>query len=212
MKYKVDKYKIFSKKRKQEVEILMFPKRKYMWVFDTHSKDLGFMIDGNKEAYMDLEIAYAILAQDPSKIIFFSTKYCDGGEQCYSDSINLVMIRPEMQFRRSEWFELKNKLDHKHWTGSYTFNYDMKKMNDYWEKLDQQWLAAQWEKRAGKMYLEEILGDTAFIVIPRYLCYSTHYHVSTGMREIDIDSNKYSWCWIGRILNDEAIAELSAVS
>ena len=131
-KVKIDKYSVDGKKRLYE--ILVFPARKYMWAYDPHPGEDFYMIDGNGEALRNLAIAFAILAEDPSKIIYFPIKKIEN-EEHFWDSFHLVLIRPELQFRHSEWFRLKGRLDKKHWTGKYVFPYDPQKLADY-EKRD----------------------------------------------------------------------------
>ena len=212
-KVKIDKYSVYGKKRLYE--ILVFPARKYMWAYYPHPGEDFYMIDGNGEALRNLAIAFAILAEDPSKIIYFPIKKIEN-EEHFWDSFHLVLIRPELQFRHSEWFRLKGRLDKKHWTGKYVFPYDPQKLADYEKRIFNQWNFRYKMKQEEKNYTEEILGDVMFWVIPKNMCYFYHSDLDEVLSCHDSTARIESWNkgyldseWWMEVLEEERIMRLS---
>ncbi len=219
-KIKIEKYKIYEKGRTYEV--LKFPFIKHMWAYDDHPAEKLLLVDGCKEAFEWMTYACAILAYDKNKIIYFPCKqngigkyYKDshhlvmcraelqfkrslwfrikdklddknkiiyfpckqnGIGKYYKDSHHLVMCRAELQFKRSLWFRIKDKLDKRHYAGKYVFTYHRKKLMDYYESgcghkhPVEEFLGIKQIPNYlmySKRNVEEILGDTVFLVRPR---------------------------------------------
>lgn len=181
MKAKVDKYKVFGKRR--SYEILMFPNYQNMHVYDEHPREDTYRIDGDKEVVSALAIAVAILAEDPSKVIYFPGKKGGFGTG-YEFNYHLVMARPELQFRRSEWYRLKPQLNKTHWKGKYVFSYHPGKLLDYYKQLKSDWRWKEWEKEDYKKWVEEVLGDTVFWILPRNFCYQDHAYLLDDLKDL----------------------------
>ena len=194
MKYKVDHYKIYNKGR--IFDILAFPRVENAWAFDDFPEDDQLMLDGCPEFYRMVHHAVAALLENPQLIIFFPIKH--PGYTGYGDHMtyDAVLLRPELQFKRSEWYDLKSRLDKQHWVGKYTIHHDEKKLNDFYEKNyeDRYWV----EK--GKDTTEEIIGDTLFLVMPKEVCYRHHASISRGLKEFDPDYPYGEYAGIGYIM------------
>lgn len=203
-KIKIDKYSVYGKKRRYD--ILVFPEDKYMWAYDPHPGEPFYMIDGDPKAIRNLAIAMAILATDPSKIIYFPIKK-DISREHFWDSTHLVLMRPELQFRRSEWFRLKGKLDKRHWTGKYAFSYNPQKLNDYYKKIKSSWNYPDWEKRDYSLSKDEIRGDVMFMVLPRNACYFYHFSLDESFEYYAADDD-FQYCWaIGHLMRESFLKE-----
>ena len=61
MKVKLDKYKVYSKAKKREYEILVFPSEENMWAYDDFPEMDMLLVDGNKDAYKALKFAYGVV-------------------------------------------------------------------------------------------------------------------------------------------------------
>ena len=172
-KIKIEKYNVYEKGRTYEV--LKFPFIKHMWAYDDHPAEKMLLVDGCKEAFEWMTYACAILANDKNKIIYFPCKQ-NGIGKYYKDSHHLVMCRAELQFKCSFWFRIKDKLDKRHYAGKYVFAYHQKKLMDYYESgCENKYPTKEFLgiKRIphylmySKRNVEEILGDTVFLVRPR---------------------------------------------
>lgn len=199
---KIDYYCVYEKGR--EYKVLKFHFVKHMWAFECHED--GIMIDGCMGAFKLLSYAFAILANEPDKLIYFPCRQ-EGIGQYYADNKDAVLCRPELQLRRSLWTKIRKKLDRQHYRGKYCFQYDKKKLNDYFEKVlmkteNSYWVAL---KKQEKYFVKEILGDTAFFVYPRVECYAAHYHTVSAMVHPDLGKDKEKWSWIGYIYTETAI-------
>ena len=208
-KYTVNMYRVYSKKRDRELEIMVFPEIKYMWAFDPHPMEEEIMIDGDKEAMSALGAAYATLVSRPSVIIYFPIKSPSKSGGYCQESLHLVMMRPELQFKMSEWFAIKKKLDRNHFCGSHVFAYNKGMINEEWKKIEEAWDEKAQRKKAKKLYRERIMGDTIFMVVPKYFCYNNHHYITEGLATAKEDNNEITWCSVGRIFSDECIAEFT---
>lgn len=146
--------------------------------------------------------ATAILAEDPSKIIYFPSKKKDIYGKLNFE-FNLVMLRPELQFRRSEWYRLKARLDKKHWAGKYVLNYNQQKLLDQDRKMKNSWLYPKWEKRRWKTYVQEELGDSVFWVCAREMNYDLHSELVKNMKKFEDEDFELSWNYIGSSIGDK---------
>ena len=177
-----------------------------MWAFDPHPMEEEIMIDADKEAMSALGAAYAILLSQPSVIIYFPIKRPQKSGGYCQESLHLVMMRTELPFKMSEWFTLKKKLDSGHFCGSHVYIYDKGLINEEWKKIEKAWdEKAQW-KKAKKLYREKIMGDTIFMVVPKYFCYSSHHYITEGLATVKKENREITWCSVGRIFSDEFIA------
>lgn len=163
-KYKLDRYVVYNKKRKYE--IIVFPKEPFMWAYEDSPYESGlYMVDGDKNAFKALSLAMALLANDFGKIIYFPLDGKGLGSY-YTDGYKLVLCRPELQFGQSEWYDMKSRLDQKHYEGKYVLSYDKQKLNDFFEATQQDWK----QKKCGQAIVRKVLGDTLFLTLPRYCC------------------------------------------
>lgn len=202
-KIKVDCYSVYGKKRKYD--ILRFPDEKYMWAYDPHPGEDFFMIDGDKKALRNLAIAFAILSVDPSKIIYFPIKK-NVDEVFFWESTHLLLVRPELQFRRSEWFRLKKHVDKKHWTGKYKFTYYPNELAEYMEKIWKRWDYPDMEAKEKKFYVEDILGDVMFLVVPKNVCLTYHWSLIDVLERYSEERPCISW-YKGYLESDSRLEE-----
>lgn len=156
MKVKLDEYEVYDKKRKYEV--IVFQREPYMWAFDAWGGEPMYMVDGDVRAMNALAVAYAVLADFPSKIIYFPVK-SDGIGKCYKENYNLVLVRANLQFRRSYWYGIKPRLDKKHWKGKFVFQYDSQKLCDFYhKKIENAWDGKGRENGTGRCIRGKSLG------------------------------------------------------
>lgn len=212
-KIKIDQYMINEKGR--TYEILKFPFIKYMWAFDDDPEEDILMVDGCKEAFMWMKYAFAILANYPNKIIYFPCKQSAINGH-YNDNYHLVLCRPEVQLRRSLWSRIKKKINQKHIIEKFILSYDRKKLDDYYKKVlckkymlrytahdHKSGIVSDFKFKKGyHKHVEEIVGDTLFMVLSRVECFKYHYDTAKDLDEY-CSGNKYNiWSSIGWILSD----------
>lgn len=193
MKLKVDQYKIYNKGCVHKV--IVFPRLEHAWAYDDFPEDDQLMLDGSPEFFHQIHHALAALIADPSLIIYFPIKHPKetrfGGHMTY----DAVLLRPELQFRRSEWYDIKSKLDKKHWVGKYTIRHNVKKLEDLWEKEDKQ---KPW-RYTRENVVEELLGDTVFLVLPEIACLDYHSNITFAMNVYDPKDETAMYAGIGYI-------------
>lgn len=202
-KIKIDCFSVHGKKR--NYDILLFPAEKYMWAYDPHPGEDFFMIDGDKKALRNLSAAFAILSVDPSKIIYFPIRK-NVGETFFWESTHLLLMRPELQFRRSEWFRLKKCLDRKHWVGKYKFAYSPQKLVEYIEKIWKCWNFSDVDNKEKKIYVEEIIGDVMFLVVPKNVCLTYHWSLIDVLERYSEERPCISW-YKGYLESDSRLEE-----
>jgi len=210
-KIKIEKYNVYEKGRTYEV--LKFPFIKHMWAYDDHPAEKMLLVDGCKEAFEWMTYACAILANDKNKIIYFPCKQ-NGIGKYYKDSHHLVMCRAELQFKRSLWFRIKDKLDKRHYAEKYVFAYHRKKLMDYYESgcgnkyPTKEFLGI---KRIphylmySKRNVEEILGDTVFLVRPRLEWLDYHYYMVQELEQYGKKGLGVVIVSMGNLLTEEDI-------
>lgn len=193
MKAKVDLYKVSIKGRTYKV--IIFPRIERAWAYDDFPEDDQLMVDGSPEFFRQVQLALATLIANPSLIVYFPIKHKDCRRYWDLSTYDAVFLRPELQFRRSRWYEIKPKLDKRHWAGKFTIQNNEIKLNDLWEKkyADRDWLVEH-EKR-----VEELLGDTVFLVLPKTVCLDYHNSVSRELKRYDPADEYASYAGIGYI-------------
>lgn len=219
-KIKIDKYTIREKGRTYEV--LKFPFIQYMWAFDCHPQENMLMVDGCQKAFKWMKYAFAILANDDRKIIYFPCKQEGIGHFYSMQTYHLVLYRPEIQLRSSKWFRSKSKLDKKHYSGKYVLAYDRKKLDDYYEsglgnkypveqtreeRVEYPFYILQSEKKA-----EKILGDTIFMEMSRFYWLMYHYDTARDLDEYRSGKENHIWSAIGWIISDGEIKDLYRIA
>lgn len=205
MKFRADQYRVRGKKRTYDV--LVFPTVENAWAYDDYPEESGPRIDGNYEFFRLVEFALAALISDSSKIIYFPIRQ-KKRHRSYGRCCDLVLLRPELQFRRLEWFRLKKKLDRQHRIGKYTIRYDQQKLLDWFDKK----LVNRWWLEREATYVEEMLGDTVFLVLPQERCYWYHSCIAESSLMKGKGNNEHGsisdYVRIGWILSDEAISNM----
>lgn len=215
-KIKIDQYAVRVKGR--TYEILKFPFVKYMWAFDDYPEEDMLMVDGCKEAFMWMKYAFAILANYPDKIIYFPCKQ-DGIHWYYNNNYHLVLCRPEVQLRRSLWPRIRKKMDLKHAVEKFVLSYDRKKLDDYYEKglwkrypvetwRDRKFIQNPGPKKGYQTHVEEIVGDTVFMVLNRVECFEYHYGTARDLDEYRSGKDCHIWGPIGWIMSDGNIRSM----
>lgn len=124
------------------------------------------------------------------------------------------MCRAELQFKRSLWFRIKDKLDKRHYAGKYVFAYHQKKLMDYYESgcgnkyPTKEFLGI---KRIphylmySKRNVEEILGDTVFLVRPRLEWLDYHYYMVQELEQYGKTGAGVTIVSMGNLLTEEDI-------
>lgn len=206
-KYKFDEYKITEKSR--EYSVIVFPKVEYMWAFDDYPEENCYMVDGTAYAYKLLKLACAILVSSPDKIIYFPCKQ-EGIGHFYRDNYNFVLCTPQVQLRRSSWIRIRRKISRSTWQGKYKLCYDRKKLDDYCIKNYMEWYqkrVCEWEyalkavsgKEIDRFHVEELVGDTLFMVLGKAECYFNHYLIGKDLDEygdLDYVGARTAFGWI----------------
>lgn len=194
-KYKVDQYKIRNKEK--ILKILVFPKRTTeAWAYDNYPEDDQLMLDGDPGFMCQVQTALAALIDDPSIIVYFPIKNKNCTRFGRHMTYDAVLLRPELQFKLSSWYDIKDKLDKKHRTGKYTIRHKEAKLVDLWNKEYQNkyWRVA-WDKKCGKL-----LGDTVFLVLPQSVCLEYHYDISQAMKHYKPTDDFGTFAGIGYII------------
>ena len=177
-----------------------------MWAFDDYPEMDMMMVDGDKNEMKALKYAYAVLVQDFTKIVYFPIRNTEGIGEYYGDTWNLVLMRPEIQFRRSEWFEMKSKLDKRHLTEKYVLDYNRKRLDFLWENMEVKFESLGGYKRNERFCCEEVLGDTLFMVVPRDYCCRNHCSLAKTLDEYrngrDSDSTTVGWLITDRMIGE----------
>lgn len=194
-KYKVDQYKIHNKGK--VLKILVFPKiTTEAWAYDDYPEDNQLMLDGDPEFMHQVQTALAALIDNPSIIVYFpiNNKNCTrfGRHMTY----DAVLLRPELQFKVSDWYDIKDRLDMAHRTGKYKIRHNEAKLVDLWNKEYQNkyWRVA-WDKKC-----EKLLGDTVFLVLPQSVCLEYHYDISQAMKHYKPTDDFGTFAGIGYII------------
>lgn len=204
MKFKVDCYEIYNKGRTYKV--LKFPRVENAWAFDDFPEDDQLMLDGDPEFYRLLHHAIAALITDPSVIIYFPIKHPGDTSYHAHMTFDAVLLRPELQFRRSRWYSIKSKLNKQHWRGKYTIHHDIQKLDDYWKQLCKKRprMVDHWERRIDREFYKDIiydlLVDTVFMVLPRDVCYMYHRQITLGLADYRPDKEYGEYTVIGYIM------------
>lgn len=195
MKYKFDRYKVYNKGKIWTV--LVVPCEEASYAFDCVDED-QLMVDTGPSGMKQIQKSLAILANNPSVIIYLPIKR--PGDNYYGAhmTFDAVIMRPELQFKCSEWYDIKSKLDKKHWVGKYTLKYNEKKLNDLWEQnyRHKLWLMEH------QNIVEKLLGDTVFLVLPRPVCLEYHRDIFKAMDIYDPNDEYGTHAGIGYILPD----------
>ena len=217
-KIKIDRYLVQEEGRAYEV--LKFPFIRHMWAYEDWPENC-MAVDGCKEAFAWLRYAFAILADYPDKIIYFPCKQ-EGIGQYYNNNYHLVLLRSGLQFKRHLWPKIKRKLDKRHYAGKFVLSYDRKKLDDYyrkglWKKCSQEESQKQRRKvlpleelgfRAYNRRLEEIRGDTMFVVLDRVLWYKWHYQTAKDLDDYRSGKCNFICSSIGWIVSDGDIQDM----
>ncbi len=212
--FKMDEYKIYEKGR--EYSVIVFPKIEYMWAFDNFPEENFCIVDGTAYAYKMLKLACAILIAAQDKIIYFPCKQGGIGIYYGSDNNHLVLCSPHVQLRRSRWVQIRRKIGKKTWVGKYKLQYDRKKLEDYCKKMmlekevpfREPSLKTDVWKKIEKTHVEEIVGDTLFMVMSKEECYYKHYCIAKDMDQYQDGKDYGPWTTLGWIITKEGIEDM----
>ncbi len=185
MSFKVDRYRISSKKMKQKVDILVFNPEN-IWIFDDHPAEESIDIDGDKEALTMLLHAYYILLNDPNVIIYFPKT------AKYNSCLAGVLFRPELQFKKSNWFDIKSKIDKNHKISDYAYDYNYNTVEKLWKEYNKK--SYNYKVNDSHLCREEILGNTVFYTISRYSLFD-HIENLDCVLSNEYDSDEYGIYW-----------------
>lgn len=207
MKLIVDSYSVYNRGR--VFDVLVFPRHENAWAF-YESDDEKYEIDGDKAFFKMLLYALAVLADNPSKIIYFPIRH--PGETMYGaeETYDAVLLRPELPFRRSDWRVVRHKLDRKHFAGKYAVHYDSATMEQYWQEYREKY---PWHfSKDGFLYCgrydtnitEDLYASTVFLVLPKDVCAVYHHLIMNSMDELEDKFPNGMYVGIGYIMSPSA--------
>ena len=123
------------------------------------------------------------MVKDPDKIIYFPIMHKHNEKNFFSPllSCDMVLVTPHLQFKFSEWFDLKSRIDKNHFAGIYTIDID----NDWFENEYNKLIKKYSWKRYDSWYITEKtdkitetqIGNTIFRSIGKNLCISIYHHI-----------------------------------
>jgi len=182
--------------------VIVFPRKKYMWAY-YDSSDERYEIDGDFAAYRYLKYAMAILSVDPNKIIYLPIQN-PGIGRYYTQNYNVVLARPELQLRRSEWVNLRRQLNKAHQTQQHILRYEQEKLWDQYEKLYRT-QAYYKELEKEKQEVNELVGETVFMILLKQTCLEYHHRI------VEIIGRQETCAWLGYlgwVLGPKVIREM----
>ena len=185
-KIKIPQYLVRGKHR--NFYVLRFPELEYAWAY--YEFDFQrYEIDGGYETYTWLKYAMAALIDSPDRIIYFPIR--KPFDQHFFPSHDAVFTRMELQFRRSEWVNLRRQLNKAHQVQNYCLQYNQEKLCaflDGFRESDQYYRA----KKQLKLEANTLLGDTIFLTMIKENCYLTHADICDALECDDIDELGFS--------------------
>lgn len=169
---------------------MCFPKLEHAWAYDEFDYQ-RYEIDGGYETYLWLKYAMAALVASPDKIIYFPIRKTS--DRYLFSSYDAVLTRVELQFRRSEWVQLRRQLDKAHRVKNYCLRYHQEKLCDALKKFmkpgqhDRYCYNNNYYRAEKKLKLEanELLGDTIFNSMIKEDCYFTHADICAALEHDD---------------------------
>lgn len=203
-KIKIEQYLVRGKHR--NFHVLKIPELEYAWGYD----ELDFQryeIDGGYETYLWLKYAMAALIASPDIIIYFPIRKTS--DQHFCPSYDAVFTRMELQFRRSEWVNLRRQLNKAHRIRNYCLLYDQKKLCSFLDGFLESSRYYRAKKRL-KLEVNALLGDTIFLTMIKENCYLTHADICNSLESDDIDDLGFPVygidnCVIGYFLPQKAV-------
>lgn len=197
-KYKVDQYKVRNKGR--VLKILVFPQiTTEAWAYDDHPEDDRLMLDGSPQFMRQVQRALVALIEDPTIIAYFPIKNKNCPRFGRHMTYDAVLLRPELQFKVSDFYDVKDKLDRKHWVGKYKIRHNEAKLVELWNKEYQgRYWRVEWDKKC-----EKLLGDTVFLVLPKSVCLEYHYDISQAMEYYNPADDFGTFAGIGYIIPNQ---------
>ena len=179
-KIKIPQYLVHGKR--QTYSVLVFSKKK--WLFASYDgADERYEIDGDPAAYQQVKYALAALIANSGKIAYFPIRK-PGFRQFYMENYDAVLVRPELQFRRSEWVSLRRQLNKAHRIKDFELYYDPQKLYDHYESLShsESEMAKVWRDNYGVS--SKLEDGTVFFAIYRDICYAYHHAILEAEKDV----------------------------
>ena len=215
MRFKVDKYLV--KEKGKTYSVLVFPFVKYMWVFNDWPEEDCYMVDGCVEAFSMLKYAMAILAEASDKIIYFPCKQ-EGMDECYRVNYNLILCTHKAQLCKSSWISIRRKLKSATYKGTYTLQYNRKKLDDFCTKnmlikecngLNEKYiLNPVFGRKMINERQETMLGENVFMVLGKAECYYNHYRIAKDLDEYCASNEYGAWTAFGWIITSRGLEKM----
>lgn len=224
---RIPQYRIRGKKR--YYNILVFPKHKYAWTYYEYWAPVKYCLDASIEYYEHVKHGLAATLIDPNLILYFPTS--DPSKEvllAHSYNYNLVIVRPQLQFKRSEWFDLKKKLDKNHRVEDFVLKYNEEALIEQADKLEEQRCIEYGHamfgfkrckrteyyykvaKRQNQAEQDVLLNDTVFFTLIRESCIDAIKYIS-----IDQEDHNPDGAWpmgglycLGFVINNEILANM----
>lgn len=172
-KIKIPQYLVRGKNRNYNV--LVFPKKKWLWAY-YEGFDERYEIDGDAAAYQQVKYALAALLANPGKIAYFPI-HDDGYGEYFKENYDAVLVRPELQFRRSEWVSLRRQLDETHRIKSFELRYEPEKLYVAYNKFTQNTYVSSKFRKREKKSSARLENGTVFFALKRESCYYYHHAI-----------------------------------
>lgn len=172
-KVKIPQYLVRGKSR--DYCILVFPKKKWLWAY-YEGFDERYEIDGDAAAYQQVKYALAALLANPGKIAYFPI-HDDGYGEYFKENFDAVLVRPELQLRRSEWGVLRSQLNKTHQIKSFELRYEPEKLYNFYKYLTRNTYASGKFWRREKKTCAKLENGTVFFALRRESCYYYHHAI-----------------------------------
>lgn len=104
----------------------------YAWVYDYPVECDGLIVDGDVKVFRDLGIALSLLTVKPTKIIYLPK---GKHRQYLFRRRDLIITSCNVQFRYSEWFNIRKQIGKQTRIENYVYNYDEEKLMSSYLKI-----------------------------------------------------------------------------
>ena len=172
-KIKIPQYLVRGKHR--DFHVLVFPRLKHAWAYYCGDNFLyDYAVDTDIVGCKWLRYAMAALIAAPDKIVYFPIRTPGGFHGYYPINYDAIYVRPELQFRQSEWIRLRQQLTPSHRIQQYVLRYEPDKLCDYISGFRDDPRRYFRAKRRLNQETDIFRGDTVFFTLLKETCYLCH--------------------------------------
>lgn len=181
-KIKYEQYLVKGKNNRY-YHIIKLPEPEYAEIYDDHVWDTFAGLDADENSYRMLGKAISLLYVNPTKILYLPKPK---NESVYCFTRELVIARPELQLRRSEWVNLRRQISKRTRIENFVYDYDEEWLFEESEKYQNQ----TWYDLGKKV--ENIEGNTAFWIYSKDRCLIYHNDIIESVNEERDDCGTYT--------------------